>query len=152
MLQTLICVVIIEHEARLALVDDKMHETKSDVKGLQVRLSDVEARQDPLETSVHLLRVDLTAIERETTGATQQISSLELASESMKCDAAELSDRVEILENDQRIPQLMLLEPQLNEFQNGVEDSMGDFDDRLTSLLKEVYKILHTVPHLTNEK
>lgn len=147
------CAVFSEHEARLALVDDKIHETKSDLKGLQVRLNDVEARQDPLETSVHLLRADLTVIERETTGATQQISSLELATESLKCDAEQLGDRVEILENDPRIPELMLLEPRLNEFQNGVEDSMGDFDDRLSSLLKEVLSfLLSTATHLTNER
>ncbi|GMH33339.1 hypothetical protein BSKO_01173 [Bryopsis sp. KO-2023] len=127
-----------EHEARLALLDEKLYDVRVQVKGLQVSLESVEARQEPLETSLHLVRADVTAIEREMTGAGQQISALEIASDSLKTESQRLDNRLQAVEEDPRIAHLMSLEPRLDDFQNGVEDSMGEFDERMVDFAKEL--------------
>lgn len=127
-----------EHEAHLTLLDENVYDLKVSIKDLQLKLESLEARVDPLEISLHLLRADLTALERELTGSSQQISSLELNIERLTSEVSQLDTRSYAIENDPRLPQLMTLEPRLNDFQNGVEDTLGNFDERMINLNHKV--------------
>lgn len=132
--------VLAEQEAHLALLDEQSYDLKVSLKDLQLKLESLEARQDPLEMSLHLLRADLTAMERDLTGSSQQISSLELTTERLTSEASQMDAKIYVLENDPRIPHLMTLEPRLNDFQNGVEDTLGNFDERMINLNQKVRK------------
>ena len=123
---------------RLELLDNKIHDLRVQIATTQAHLDDLEARQSPLESATQMLRADVTAIERELTGTTQQLSALEVAVEDLKNGHNDNVERLMALEQDERIPQLMGLIPKTDEMEAKSRESTDDINDKIGIIVKKV--------------
>ena len=101
-------------------------------------MDDVDARQSPLESATQILRADVIALERELTGATQQISALEVAAEDLKDGQQDNVRRLLALEQDERVPELMQMLPKIDDVEDSARVSIIETNEKINKIIKKV--------------
>ena len=114
-------VVVAEHDARMILFEEKSSSLQEGLRGNRSEITKLDARCEPLENSVNLLRADITAMEREMTRTENHLQELQSFKESTQADSVMQDKRLTDLETDGRIERLEQLIPQVQNIEEAIK-------------------------------
>lgn len=107
----------------MVLFEENAADLGQQLKAAQHEIDKLDARCEPLESSVNLLRIDVTSLEREMTKSENHLHELQSFKEAMDVQAEDLEKRIFDLENDKRIDRLEELFPRMTNVERAVQDN-----------------------------
>lgn len=106
-----------EHDARLILFEEEKGNLFKKLKNTQDGVQGLDARCQPLENAINALKTDMTSMEREILKAEKSIHDLKTFKETSNQTSRHLSERVTVIEKDERVDRLEELVPRIDNFE-----------------------------------